>query len=68
MIPTLKIILLLAGALWGLASLVFVLALCRGAARPTPEMNCADQWQAQVRARRRAQRRAEREPLHSAQS
>ena len=49
MTTTLKIILLLAGSLWGLACLVFLVALAAAAAKPTPDVKSSRQTKAQMR-------------------
>ena len=49
MTPTLKIILLLAGTLWGLACVAFVVALAAAAGRPTPEFKTSRHEKAQLR-------------------
>ena len=62
MTPTLKIILLLGAILWGLASLILLVALFRAASRPTPETNLTEPWQP---TRRMRKNRNQADELHS---
>jgi hypothetical protein len=49
MTPTLETILLVIAGIWGLASLILLVALSLAASRPPPEMNRPEPWRPRLK-------------------